>query len=103
MAEPPRKSSSDSPSEGDATATPESTVSTTELRRLNEELRRLNAELYRGERGFRTLADNVPALFSYIDAEQRYRYVNRRYRKLWNRPAEEIIGTTVAELLGPEG
>jgi two-component system sensor kinase FixL len=103
MAEPPDRPSSNIPSEGDATAAPHSTTSTAELHRLNQELRRLNAELYRGERGFRTLADNVPALFSYIDAEQRYRYVNRRYRKLWKRSAEEIIGTSVAELLGPEG
>jgi len=55
------------------------------------------------EREFRTLADSVPAMFSYVDAEQRYRYVNRRYEQHWDRPAAEIVGKTVAELLGPDG
>jgi two-component system sensor kinase FixL len=74
-----------------------------ELRRLNEALEQGNAELERRERKFRTLADNVPALFSYLDADQRYSYVNRRYEKHWGRPAGEIVGKTAAELLGPQG
>jgi PAS domain S-box-containing protein len=76
---------------------------TEELRRLNEVLEQRSAELERREREFRTLADNVPAMFSYLDANQRYRYVNRRYERHWGRPAAEIIGKTAAELLGPQG
>jgi len=74
-----------------------------ELRRLNEALQQRSAELERREREFRTLANNVPALFSYLDAEQRYRYVNRRYEKHWGRPAAEIIGKTAEDLLGAQG
>lgn len=55
------------------------------------------------EREFRALADNVPALFSYIDSDQRYRYVNLAYEKAWGRPAETIIGQTVSQVLGPDG
>lgn len=55
------------------------------------------------EREFRALADNVPALFSYIDSGQRYRYVNLGYEKAWGRKAEDIIGRTVEQVLGPEG
>ena len=51
---------------------------------------------------FRTLADNVPALFSYIDRDQRYRFVNKRYEALFGRSAEEIVEMSVRELLGPE-
>jgi len=51
---------------------------------------------------FRTLADNVPALFSYIDRDQRYRFVNKRYEALFGRSAEEIREMSVRELLGPE-
>lgn len=73
------------------------------LRHLNQALEQRSAELERREREFRTLADNVPAMFSYLDAGQHYRYVNRRYEKHWGRPAAEIVGKSVAELLGPQG
>jgi two-component system CheB/CheR fusion protein len=77
-----------------------------ELRQLNEHLERRiaerTAELQRSEQEFHALADNVPALFSYLDAEQRYRYVNRRYEEHWRRPAAEIVGKTAEELLGPD-
>ena len=78
-----------------------------ELRQLNEKLElriaKRTAELQRSDQEFHALADNVPALFSYIDADQRYRYVNRRYEEHWKRPMTEIIGKTVEELLGPGG
>ena len=78
-----------------------------ELRQLNERLEHRiaerTAELQRSEQEFHALADNVPALFSYLDADQHYRYVNRRYEEYWKRPAAEIIGKTVEELLGPAG
>lgn len=51
---------------------------------------------------FRVLADSVPALLSYVDSSQRYRYVNRRYEEAFRRPASEIVGRTVSQLLGPE-
>lgn len=52
---------------------------------------------------FHALADNVPALFSYIDRSQRYRFVNRQYEELFKRHNEQILGSTVQDLLGPEG
>ena len=78
-----------------------------ELRQLNERLEhriaKRTAELQRSEQEFHTLADNVPALFSYIGVDQRYRYVNRRYEEHWKRPMAEIIGKSVEELLGSGG
>jgi len=59
--------------------------------------------LHRREQEFRTLADNVPALFSYIDQERRYRFVNKRYEELFGRSDEEMIGVTVSDLLGTDG
>ena len=59
--------------------------------------------LRRSEHEFRTLADNVPALFSYIDRDRRYRFVNRGYEKLFGRSANKIVGMTMRELLGPDG
>jgi PAS domain S-box-containing protein len=59
--------------------------------------------LRRREHEFRTLADNVPAFFAYVGADQRYRFVNTRYEEFLGRPDEEIIGMSMHELLGPEG
>ena len=59
--------------------------------------------LRRREHEFRTLADNVPAFFSYIDRDQRYRFVNKRYEALFGRSNEEVVGLPVSDLLGPEG
>ena len=55
------------------------------------------------EHEFHTLAENVPALFSYIDRDQRYRFVNKQYEVFFGRSAEEITGMSVYELLGLEG
>jgi|CXWL01.1.fsa_nt_gi PAS domain S-box-containing protein len=59
--------------------------------------------LRRREHEFHTLADNVPALFGYIDGDRRYRFVNRGYEKFFSRSANEIVGMTMRELLGQEG
>ena len=57
----------------------------------------------RKEHEYRTLADNVPAFFGYIDREQRYRFVNKRYEKLFARSDEELAGMAMRDLLGSEG
>jgi PAS domain S-box-containing protein len=54
------------------------------------------------EREFRTLADNVPAFFSYLDRERRYRFVNRRYEEFFGRSNEEIVGMQIQDLHGPD-
>lgn len=58
--------------------------------------------LRRQEREFRTLADNVPACFGYVDRDQRYRFVNKQYEELLQRPVDQILGLTMQELLSPE-
>jgi PAS domain S-box-containing protein len=59
--------------------------------------------LRRREHEFHTLAENVPALFSYIDRDRRYRFVNKQYEELFCRPDEELIGLSAEDLLGPDG
>ena len=54
----------------------------------------------RREYEFRTLADNVPAFFSYVDQDRRYQFVNRRYETLFQRSADQVVGSTMQELLG---
>jgi PAS domain S-box-containing protein len=45
-------------------------------------------------------ADALPVLISYVDAEQRYRFVNRTYEEWFGRPRAEVVGRTVREVLG---
>jgi two-component system CheB/CheR fusion protein len=42
----------------------------------------------------------MPVLVAYLDAEHRYRFVNAAYERWFGRPAEEIVGRTVAEIVG---
>ncbi|MBI5330992.1 MAG: PAS domain-containing protein [Betaproteobacteria bacterium] len=44
--------------------------------------------------------DSLPILISYVDAEQRYRYNNQAYEKLFHLSPRQIHGKTVRELLG---
>jgi len=44
--------------------------------------------------------DNVPALIVHLDLEARYRFANKTCEVWYGRPAEDIIGKTVAEVLG---
>jgi len=57
----------------------------------------------RREREFHALADNVPAFFGYVDRDRRYRFVNKRYEEMFQRPGDQIVGSTMQELLGPDG
>jgi PAS domain S-box-containing protein len=46
------------------------------------------------------IADSMPALISYVDSEQRYRFVNRGYQHWFGHTREEIEGRTLREVLG---
>lgn len=58
-------------------------------------------ELRRAEQEFKVLADNVPELFSYIGRDFRYRYTNHAHEDFWQRPITEIVGKSLAEVIGP--
>jgi diguanylate cyclase (GGDEF)-like protein/PAS domain S-box-containing protein len=46
------------------------------------------------------ITDNTPALISYVDANERYRYANATYREWFGRAPEEVQGRTMREVLG---
>ncbi|MDA1091035.1 MAG: ATP-binding protein [Proteobacteria bacterium] len=66
--------------------------------------RRENAEnsLRESENRFRMFADAMPAMFSYIDKDQRYRFCNISYEKHFGTKREDIVGITVEELFGSD-
>lgn len=81
---------------------------TTELLTLNaqlarevEERERISAALRESENRIRLITDTVPVLIGYLDAEQRYRFVNQKYAEWFGVPAETFLGRTFGEMLEP--
>jgi PAS domain S-box-containing protein len=48
------------------------------------------------------VANALPALIAYVDRASRYVWVNEGYTRWFDRPADEIIGRHVSEVLGDE-
>jgi PAS domain S-box-containing protein len=65
------------------------------------ERRRAEEALRERENQLRVVTDTTPALISYIDAEGRYRFVNRQYELWFGHTRHEIVGRTMTEVLGP--
>lgn len=53
-----------------------------------------------GQERIRLITDAMPALIAYVDADETYRFVNRRYGEMFRRPRHEIVGSTMRQLLG---
>ena len=80
---------------------------THELNEANENLKREITErkmaediARRREEEIRLIADNVPVLFSYVDTNYCYRFVNKKYEEWFGIPQTEIIGKHCRYVLG---
>lgn len=68
-------------------------------------LKEAQLEQERGERRLRAIADNLPVMISYIDREERLRFLNRTFEawtgipldRALDRPLKEVIGETLYE------
>ena len=49
----------------------------------------------------RAITDNLPVAITYLDAEQRYRFVNRTGLEWLCRPADEVLGQRIGDILRP--
>ena len=58
------------------------------------------AALRKSEHRLRLIADNVPALISYVDESLRYRFVNSGYEWLFGKTPEQIVGFPVRDVMG---
>jgi len=67
---------------------------------LEARVRERTAELQASEEWIRLVADAVPVLIGYVDAERRYRFANKRYEEWFGLAPEKIIGQGVTEVLG---
>ncbi|MEH2117772.1 AAA family ATPase [Nostoc sp.] len=63
-------------------------------------LQQSEAELRDREQELRLIADALPVLISYVDANRCYQFINRTYEVWFNRSRNEILGNPVRQLLG---
>ncbi|WP_315788062.1 PAS domain S-box protein [Fischerella sp. JS2] len=68
-------------------------IDVSEKVRAEEELRQREAEL-------RLITNAVPVLISFIDAQQRYRFNNQKYEEWFGKPASQVYGKHMWEVLG---
>ena len=74
-------------------------------RELSDEIARrsrVEAALRESETLLRLITDELPVYISYVDAERRYRFVNKTHELVFEKPREIIIGSRVEDLLGEE-
>jgi PAS domain S-box-containing protein len=64
------------------------------------DLQLVESTLRQREEQLRLITNALPVQISYIDAEQRYRFNNRKYEEWFGIPATEIYGKHIQELLG---
>ena len=62
---------------------------------------RAEKALREAENLMRIMADSLPALISFIDTNQRYRFVNRAYEYQYGIPADRILGCRIEEIVNP--
>jgi len=67
------------------------------------ERKRIEQALKASETQLRLVTDNVSGLISYVDREERYRFVNAIYEAWFHQTRAELLGRTVLEALGPDG
>jgi len=58
--------------------------------------------LQRSRETLQTVTDAMPALVSFIDTSERFRFLNAAYEKAYARPAVAMLGHTVREVVGDE-
>jgi PAS domain S-box-containing protein len=64
------------------------------------ERKRAEEALRESEHLLRMVADNIPALVSYLDQDRCYRFVNQRYAENFGRPVADMIGKPHRDVVG---
>ncbi|MGV0106418.1 histidine kinase [Nostoc sp. DSM 114160] len=73
---------------------------TTALQANEAELRGVYEELRLQEQELRLIADALPVLISYVDANRCYQFINHTYEVWFKRSRDQILGNPVRQLLG---
>ena len=72
------------------------------LHRTNVKRQQAMVALHESEGRLRLVTDSVPAFLAYVDADQRYRFVNKRYEEWFGLEAKDIVGIHVKDILGED-
>jgi len=76
------------------------------LKESSENLERMVAErtakLAEAQNQLQVITDSLPAVISYVDSEQRYRFSNKTYEEWFGQARTAIIGRHVREVLGEQ-
>ncbi len=64
--------------------------------------KRIELALQHSEAQLQVITDSVPGCISYVDAERRYRFVNRTYEQWFHCRKQDILGRTLEETIGTE-
>ena len=67
---------------------------------LEQRVQERTLQLQESEGHLQSVISNVPAMIAYVDAQQRYVYVNQQYRERFAPEQAAITGCTVREILG---
>src|ERR1022692_1134107 len=70
------------------------------LNRMAESLQQRSHALEQSEQRLRLIADHMPALISYVDRDERFRFTNAFYGDVYGVDAAQIIGQSMRELMG---
>lgn len=71
-----------------------------EREKVQAERQQAKEALHDSEQRIRLFANAVPAMISYVDHDQRYRFVNRAYRTAYAPDGAPILGRTLHAILG---
>jgi len=58
--------------------------------------------LRESESRLRTIADTLPAMIAYIDADENYRFHNLAYEREFNQSGAQVLGRSIADTVGPQ-
>jgi diguanylate cyclase (GGDEF)-like protein/PAS domain S-box-containing protein len=67
---------------------------------LEQRVQERTLQLRESEDHLRSVINNVPALIAFVDAQQRYVYVNKQYQQRFAPERTDLRGSTVREILG---
>jgi len=70
-----------------------------DLTRANAENTRIASALRRSEERLRLITDTIPAMISYFDRDQIYRYANKGYSDWFAVPGEQVIGNAIRDVV----
>ncbi len=74
-----------------------------EMRDRLQELERSRRQLAESEAELRVITDTLPVLIGFVGRDGRYRFANRAYDDWFYRPAADVIGRHVREVIGERG